>query len=119
MVATVPSSSGRNTDHRSRCSGTGGIPQSNSRDNASASADSATPKTTPIADAITPTTDASASTEENTCRRDAPTQRSNAISRVRWAITIVKVLPITRQATNSAITANMPNTPPRTSMPFV
>ena len=70
-------------------------------------------------DATTPTTVASASTEENTCRRDAPTQRSNAISRVRWAITIVKVLPITRQATNSAITANMPNTPPRTSMPFV
>jgi hypothetical protein len=77
------------------------------------------PTTTPTAEATRPTTAASASTEENTCRRDAPTQRSSAISRVRWAITIVKVFAITKQATNSAITANMPNTPPSTSMPLV
>ena len=43
-------------------------------------------------DASTPTASASTNTEHSTWRRLAPMARSMAMSRVRWATTIEKVL---------------------------
>ena len=48
---------------------------------------------------------ASSSTERSTCRRDAPSVRSVANSRVRWATVIESVLKMTNAPTNSAIAA--------------
>ena len=53
-----------------------------------------------------PSTNASASTERRTCPRLAPTARSSASSRVRWATSIEKVLKMRKIATNSAMNAN-------------
>ena len=53
---------------------------------------SPSPASTPMADATSPTTADSASMPRNTWRRLAPTQRSSASSRPRWAIRIVNVL---------------------------
>ena len=47
----------------------------------------------------------SISTERSTCRRDAPSVRSVANSRARWATVIESVLKITNAPTNSAIPA--------------
>ena len=44
-------------------------------------------------------------TERTTWRREAPTARSSAISRLRWAISMVKVLAMMKTPTNSAIPA--------------
>ena len=46
-------------------------------------------------------------TEPSTCRRDAPTVRSVANSRVRWATVIDSVLKITNAPTNRAMPANV------------
>ena len=54
--------------------------------------DISTPTPRPTAEATTPTTTDSNSTERSTWRRLAPMARSIAISRVRWATTIEKVL---------------------------
>ena len=47
----------------------------------------------------------SSSTERSTCRREAPSVRSVANSRVRWATVIESVLKMTNAPTNSAIAA--------------
>ncbi len=52
----------------------------------------AMPTTTPIAEANTPVNDASSITERITCLRLAPIARSNAVSLVRCATVIEKVL---------------------------
>ena len=54
--------------------------------------DIATPAARPTADATVPTITDSSSTALSTCRRLAPTARSIAISRMRWAMMIEKVL---------------------------
>ena len=54
-------------------------------------------------DARVPITNASISTERRTWRRVAPSVRSVASSRVRWAIVIDRVLAITKLPTNRAI----------------
>ena len=51
-------------------------------------------------------TSASSTTETCTCRRDAPSVRSVASSRVRCAIVIDSELTITNAPTNSAIRPN-------------
>ncbi|SLJ82539.1 Uncharacterised protein [Mycobacteroides abscessus subsp. abscessus] len=50
------------------------------------------PAARPMTLPITPITSASATTEPPTCRLLAPTARSNASSRSRWATIIEKVL---------------------------
>ena len=54
--------------------------------------DISTPAPRPMADATAPTMADSSSTERSTWRRLAPTARSMAISRMRWAMMIEKVL---------------------------
>lgn len=51
-----------------------------------------TPQARPMTEEMAPTTAASARTERLTWPRWAPTARSRASSRVRWATSIVKVL---------------------------
>ena len=65
---------------------------------------SARPRKRPMIDASVPITRASTMTENRTCRRDAPSVRSVASSRVRWAIVIESELKMTNAPTNSAIT---------------
>jgi hypothetical protein len=60
----------------------------------------------PATDASAPITNASTSTERSTCRRVAPSVRSVASSRVRWAIVIESVFAITKMPTKSATPAN-------------
>ena len=48
----------------------------------------------------------SAITERSTCRREAPSVRSSANSRVRWATVTVKVLKMRKPPTSSATPAN-------------
>ncbi len=67
-----------------------------------------TPATTPSREAITPTIRVSSTMEPSTCRRDAPTARSRAESRFRWAMMIEKVLLMLKAATSRAIPPNTP-----------
>ena len=60
------------------------------------------PAAIPTSDAKTPVTNASSTTERSTWRRDAPSVRSVASSRVRWETVIASVLKITKPPTNSA-----------------
>ena len=53
---------------------------------------STTPETIPMTEEMMPTSTDSPSTWRITCARLAPIARSSAISRVRWATTIEKVL---------------------------
>ena len=64
------------------------------------------PRTSPTSDASRPIAKASTSTERSTWRREAPSVRSVANSRVRWATVIESVLKITKEPTKSAIPAN-------------
>ena len=66
---------------------------------------SPSPRNRPTTDARKPITKASRSTERSTCRREAPSVRSVANSRVRCATVIERVLKITKEPTNSAIPA--------------
>ena len=66
---------------------------------------SASPRKRPTIDAITPIASASTTTEIRTWRRDAPSVRSVASSRVRCAIVIESELTITKAPTKSAISA--------------
>ncbi len=61
------------------------------------------PRNSPISDASRPITRPSRTTERITCLRDAPSVRSVANSRVRWATVIDRVLKITNAPTNSAM----------------
>ena len=67
---------------------------------------SSRPRNSPTIDASVPIANASTSTERRTWRRDAPSVRSVASSRVRWAIVIDSVFAITKLPTNSAIPPN-------------
>ena len=67
---------------------------------------SASPRNSPTTDANDPITNASSITDLRTCRRLAPSVRSVASSRVRWAIVIDSVLAITKLPTNSAMPPN-------------
>ncbi len=64
------------------------------------------PRRSPTIDASTPTTRDSIMIDRRTCRRDAPTVRSVASSRVRWAIVIESEFAITKAPTKSAIPPN-------------
>ena len=61
------------------------------------------PRTSPISDATSPIVRPSMRTERRTCSREAPSVRSVANSRVRWATVIDSVLKITNAPTNSAM----------------
>ena len=65
------------------------------------------PANSPSTEASRPITSASTITEPSTCRRDAPTVRSVANSRVRWATVIDSVLKITNAPTNKAMPAKV------------
>ena len=67
----------------------------------------AMPRSSPITDANSPRTNASRTTEVTSWRRLAPSVRSIANSRVRWATVIEKVLKIRKEATNSDTPAKM------------
>ena len=56
------------------------------------------PMTSPITEATRPITRPSSRTERMTCLREAPSVRSVANSRVRWATVIERVLKITNAA---------------------
>ncbi len=59
-----------------------------------------------MTEATTPTTSASRTIEPSTCRREAPSMRRVASSRVRWAIVIERELAMTKEPTNSAMPPN-------------
>ena len=61
------------------------------------------PRKSPITEATVPTTSASTKIDVSTCRRDAPSVRSVASSRVRWAIVIDSELAMTKAPTKRAI----------------
>ncbi len=65
---------------------------------------SSTPPTNPMTDATRPTSAASKSTERTTWPLLAPMARSRAISRLRWATMIEKVLKMMKEPTSSAMT---------------
>ncbi len=60
----------------------------------------------PRIEAIRPTTTVSAMTDCRICRREAPSVRSSANSRVRWATVTANVLKIKKPPTSSATPAN-------------
>ena len=64
------------------------------------------PTARPASDAMVPITIASPTTEVSTWRREAPSARSSADSRLRWAMRIENVLWMLNEATTRAITAN-------------
>ena len=64
------------------------------------------PANRPTTDASVPTTRASTTIETSTCRREAPSVRSVASSRVRWAIVIESEFAITKLPTKRAMPAN-------------
>ena len=64
------------------------------------------PRNSPITEPTIPITKASITTDHSTCRREAPSVRSVANSRIRCAIVIASVFAITNAPTNSAIPAN-------------
>ena len=74
------------------------------------------PASTPTADASSPVTNASVTTEPRIWRRLAPSVRSIANSRVRWATVIEKVLKIRNEATNSETPAKISSAVLRMSM---
>ena len=80
------------------------------------------PTARPASDAMVPITIASPTTEVSTWRRDAPSARSSADSRLRWAMRIENVLWMLNEATTRAMTAkasrmvlNMPRNSPSMS----
>ena len=78
------------------------------------------PARSPTSDASTPTTRASIRIVIRICRREAPTVRRVANSRVRWAIVIESELAITKLPTKRAIPPNASRKPRRNEMkPFV
>ncbi len=64
------------------------------------------PTNRPTIDARIPVVRPSRTTIQSTCQREAPTVRSVANSRVRWAIVIESVLAITNAPTKSAMPPN-------------
>ena len=64
------------------------------------------PAPSPITEATRPITRPSSFTERMTCLREAPSVRSVANSRVRWATVIDSVLKITNAPTSSAMPPN-------------
>ena len=68
---------------------------------------SSTPRPSPSVEPTSPTTSASSSTERVTCRFDAPSARSRASSRLRWATRIENVLTIRKAPTTSEMPAKM------------
>ena len=77
---------------------------------------SPTPTASPTSDASTPTTSASIRTDVRIWRRDAPTVRIVANSRVRWAIVIESELAITKLPTKRAIPPKARRNPRRNEM---
>ena len=98
-VITVPSASETSTVRSAKT-----IPASGSSPPiALSSLASPNPANSPITEASSPITRPSITTERMTCLREAPSVRSVANSRVRWATVIDRVLKITNAPTNSAI----------------
>jgi hypothetical protein len=64
------------------------------------------PRASPVSDASTPIASVSTSTERSTWRREAPSVRSVASSRVRCAIVMDRVLKMTKAPTNRAMPPN-------------
>ncbi len=64
------------------------------------------PAARPSVEPATPSSTASVSTDRRTCRRSAPRARSRPSSRVRWAISMEKVLTIRKMPTSTAMPAN-------------
>jgi hypothetical protein len=64
------------------------------------------PAKRPTTEAPSPITSASRMTERSTCRREAPSVRSVANSRIRCATVIESVLKMTKAPTKSAMPAN-------------
>ncbi len=74
------------------------------------------PSAAPVTEAPSPRTSASSSTPRRSWPRSAPTQRSSASIRVRWATSTWNVLAITSAATRSATAANPSTTPVSTDV---
>ena len=66
----------------------------------------ASPRKSPTTEPKTPIRNASITTDRSTCRRDAPSVRKVANSRIRCAIVIESVFAITKAPTKSEIPAN-------------
>ena len=105
-VTPMPTASGSTTPgHRCTWMPASGRPKPTALKSAPSTFANPTPARRPITDAITPTVSASPRTVVSTCRRIAPTVRSMANSRMRWATVIEKVLKMTNAPTSTAAPA--------------
>ncbi len=77
---------------------------------------SPSPEKSPITEERTPTTSASSTIDQSTCRREPPSVRIVANSRVRWAIVIEREFAITKLPTKRAIPAKASRKPWRKVM---
>ena len=105
-VSTIPSSSETTTVLSSIGCPASGRARSSALKRAESPFASATPARSPTADATAPVRNASSTTDRRTCRRDAPSVRSVASSRVRCATVIESVLKMTKPPTNNATNPN-------------
>ncbi len=104
-VIKVPTSSETTIVRVAKTVSETGSPRPSARKRASSPFASARPRNRPTTEAMKPMTNASSRTDRSTCRREAPSVRSVANSRVRWATVIERVLKITNDPTKSAIPA--------------
>ena len=115
-VSTVPSTSARITVRTATTVPVAGRSISIALKSALITPANPIPASSPIADASRPVTNASVTTEPRIWRRFAPSVRSIANSRVRWATVIEKVLKIRNAATNSETPAKISSAVRRMSM---
>ena len=115
-VISVPTTSPTITVRRVTTSPVAGMSKPSAASPALSTKASPIPASMPATDATTPMTRDSPRTAAMTCRRLAPTARSRASSRSRWATMIENVLKMTNDPTNSAMNAKMSkNTPTKLS----
>ena len=101
-VRTVPSSSGTTTVRVSIGRPASGSARPSALKSELSPLASPTPAARPTSEAKRPIANASSTTERSTWRREAPSVRSVASSRVRWATVIESVLKMTKPPTKSA-----------------
>lgn len=118
-VVTRPTTSGTAIPAGVTTSPPAGMPSDDRPSRTTASPASPVPTAIPATEATRPSSSDSTTTDPKTCRRRAPTQRSRASSRVRWASRMVNVLATTSVATKTAMPANPSSRPPSTSTPLV
>ncbi|CAB4710572.1 unannotated protein [freshwater metagenome] len=107
IVTTTPTAYAATTVRGAKISGCPRRSSPNWAKSARMAIASSTPNPRPTVDPKIPSTSASSCTERVTCRLEAPSARSSASSRERWATRIEKVLTMRKAPTTSAIPAKI------------